>query len=235
MPLYHTYLSYNQRLYSHYYLCHYLPASAGHDNLSHSLLRFKKGRHPDLEGWLDCSLELFAQVPIPPGATIIRALHHHETTVSSTPSPLDNLGEQLAYRFQHHYHPRLLQKTLPNQPVKLFSRPRREEELQGLYRIDPTYNTLLPDPPGHWLIIDDVLTSGATIRAILQAICQAYPQAAITIFTLTKATTTLPLHPALKGQHYEFGEGDTNWTLAEDQASYYSLLQLKSMILNDTF
>jgi len=233
MPLHHTYLSYNKHLYSHYYLCHYLPASAGRDHLSHSLLRFKKGRHPDLEGWIDCSLELFAQVPIPPGATIIRALHHHETIVSPTPSSLDLLGEQLAHRLQHHYHPRLLQKTHPNQPVKLFSKPRREEELQGLYHIDTT--TLLPNPPGHWLIIDDVLTSGATIRAILQAIHQAYPQTIINIFTLTRATASLPHPTPLKGRHYQFEEDNTTWTLAEDQALYYSLFQLKKWILSDTF
>lgn len=237
MPLYHTYLSYNQQLYSHYYLCHYLPASAGRDNLSHSLLRFKKGRHPDLEGWIDCSLELFAQAPIPPGATIIRALHHYETTVSPTPSSLDFLGHELAHRLRHHYHPQLLQKTQPNRPVKLFSRPRREEELQGLYRIDATHTSLLPDPPGHWLIIDDVLTSGATIRAILQAILQAYPQstAPVDILTMARATANPTLHPTLKGRHYQFDEDDTTWTLAEDQSPYYSLLQLKSMILGDTF
>ena len=238
MPLHHTYLSYNQHLYSHYYLCHYLPASAGRDNLSQSLLRFKKGRHPDLEGWIDCSLELFAGAPIPPGATIVRALHHDEIAVSTTPSSLDLLGEQLARRFRHHYHPRLLQKTQPNQPVKLFSRPRREEELQGRYRLDDAYASQLPDPPGHWLIIDDVLTSGATLRAILQAISQAHPTstAPIDIFTLAKATTTLPRHPAaLSGRHYQFHEDDTTWTLAEDPISYYTLVQLKNMILGDAF
>ncbi|MBN8851418.1 MAG: hypothetical protein BGO55_09050 [Sphingobacteriales bacterium 50-39] len=236
MPLHHTYLSYNQHLYSHYYLCHYLPASAGRDNLSHSLLRFKKGRQPDLEGWLDCSLELFAQAPIPPGATIIRALHHHEITVSPNPSSLDLLGQQFAHHLRHHYHPQILQKTHPNQPIKLFSKPRREEALQGLYRIDTTYP--LPSPPGHWLIIDDVLTSGATLRAILQALHQAYPSSTtpIDIFTMARATTTLPAHsPPLKGRHYQFGEDDMTWTLAEDPAPYYSVLQLKTRILSDAF
>ena len=238
MPLYHTYLSYNQHLYSHYYLCHYLPASAGRDNLSQSLLRFKKGRQPDLEGWLDCSLELFTQTPIPPGATIIRALHHHETTVSTNPSSLDLLGQQLAHHLRHQYHPRILQKNHPNQPIKLFSKPRREEELQGLYRIDTDYAATLPNPPGHWLIIDDVLTSGATIRAILQAIHQTYPPPTTTIdiFTMARAATTPPSHPTpLHGRHYRFEDGDTTWTLAEDQAPYYSLLQLKSSILSDAF
>jgi len=235
MPLYHTYLSYNHHLYSHYYLCHYLPASAGRDNLSHSLLRFKKGRHPDLEAFIDCSLELFTQVPIPKDATVVRALHHHETTISTIPSALDLLGQQLAHRFQHHYHPGLLRKGHTNQPVKLFSRPRREEELQGLYAVDTAYASQLPDAPGHWLIIDDVLTSGATIRSILQAIHQAYPPANIDIFTLARATAT-PLQPTpLKGRHYQFQEHDTTWTLAEDQTPYYSLLQLKSSILGDTF
>lgn len=236
MPLQQTYLSYQQYLYSHYYLCHYLPATTGRDHLSHSLLKFKKGRQPDLDGWLECSLELIALAPIPPGATIVRALHHDETAASSH-SSLDLLGQELARRFNHQYFPRLLQKSHPNRPVKMFSKPRREEELAGLYHID---RSLLPHPPGHWLIIDDILTSGCTLRAILQAIHEAWPpepdSTPIHIFTLAKATTTLPPHPApLQGLHYRFEDADGAWTLAEDQIPYYSLIQLKNIILRDAF
>jgi predicted amidophosphoribosyltransferase len=236
MPLQHTYLSCRQHLYSHYYLCHYLPASSGRDHLSHSLLKFKKSRQPDLDAWIDCSLELLAQAPIPPGATVIRALHHYETT-ASTHSSLDLLGQELARQFRHRYLPLLLQKTHPNQPVKMFSKPRREEELQGLYRLHPS---LLPSAPSHWLVIDDILTSGATLHAILQAIQEAgTPGPANTpihIFTLARAATTPPLHPTpLKGRQYQFEEAGGAWTLAEDQIPYYSLAQLKSIILRDAF
>ena len=85
MPLHQTYLSYKKELYPHYYLCHYLPRSAGRDTLSHSLLKFKRSRQPDLEGWIDCALEMTTSMPVPPGATLIRALHHNETAIPDTP------------------------------------------------------------------------------------------------------------------------------------------------------
>jgi predicted amidophosphoribosyltransferase len=238
MALQHTYLSYNQQLYSHYYLCNYLPASTGRDSLSHSLLRFKNGRQPDVDAFIDCAIESFAGIPIPSGATIIRALRHFETTVSGEPSPLDLLGQRVADHYQHYYLPRLLEKPHANQPVKLFSKPRREEELQGLYRIDASYVATLPEPPGSWLIIDDVLTSGATLRAILHAINETFPgqAASADIFTLAKATSApLGLSEPLQGQRYRFDVEDPGWTLAEALTPYYSILELKSMILRDGF
>lgn len=237
MPLHQTYLSYNKELYPHYYLCHYLPRSAGRDTLSHSLLKFKRSRQPDLEGWIDCALEMLTAMPVPPGATLIRALHHNETTIPDTPVALDILGKRLATRFHHHYHPHLLRKSHPTRPVKTFDKPRRKEELQGLYSIDPAGLATLPDgPPKHWLIIDDILTSGATIHAIIQAIHQSFPGTSLTIFTLTRAEITAPPHPpaSIKGQHYQLEQG-ADWVLAEPPQPYYSPFQLKTMILTDTF
>jgi predicted amidophosphoribosyltransferase len=238
MPLQHTYLSYNQHLYSHYFLCNYLPASAGRDNLSQSLLRFKKGRQPDLDAFIDCSISLFSTAPILSGAVIVRALHHQETTASGTVSPLDLLGQQLAQQYSHHYLPGLVLKHRSNQPLKLFSKPRRDEELQGLYYLDAGFASYLPHPPVSWVIIDDVLTSGSTARAIIHAIDQVYPDSAtpINLFTLAKATSTpTSLSAPLQGRHYRFEEQDPTWTMAEESLSCYTFLQLKTMILGDNF
>ena len=237
MPLQQTYLSHNQQLLTHYYLCHYLPASSGKDILSHSLLKFKKGRQPDLDGWIDCALEIFAEAPIPPNGTIIIALHHQETAVSTIPVALDLLGQELAARLHCQYHPRLLEKTQPNTPIKSFSKPRREEELQGLYRVNTSYAASLPDQPTHWVILDDILTSGATVRAIIQAIREASPSLTppITLFTLAKAGAPKPQDPPLlKGQNYQIEEG-LGWTLAEPPLPFYTLSQLKNRIRIDTF
>jgi len=237
MALRQTYLSYNGEHYSHFYLCHYLTRSAGRDTLSHSLLKFKLGRQPDLDGWIDCALEMLTNMPIPPGATLVRALHHNELAPPGTPAALDILGQELATRFHHCYQPRLLKKARPIPAVKTFGKPRREEELQGLYTIDTTYAATLPDgPPKHWLIIDDILTSGATIRAIIQAIHLPYPHTPISIFTLTRAINTTPTHSpeTIQGHHYQLEQGK-NWVLAEPPLPYYSLLQLKTMIRSDIF
>jgi predicted amidophosphoribosyltransferase len=233
MALQQTWLSYNNDLYPHYYLCHYLPRSAGRDTLSHSLLKFKQSRQPDLEGWIDCALEIGSDMPIPPGATLVRALHHNETAIPVSPAALDLLGQRLAARLQHHYHPRLLQKTRTTRPVKSFAKPQREEELQGIYSVNLTYAASLPQPPSHWLVIDDLLTSGTTIRAIIQAIRHPCPDTPISIFTLTRADTTTPT-PSLKGQNYQLEQGQ-DWVLSEPATPYYSLPQLKAMIRSDTF
>jgi len=239
MALRQTYLSYNKEVYPHYYLCSYLRRSAGRDTLSHSLLKFKRGRQPDLDGWIDCAVEMLTEMSISPGTAVVRALHHNEIIVPDTPVPLDLLGQQLAARFHLCYHPRLLFKAHPIRPVKAFGRPRREEELQGLYTIDPAYAavTFPEGPPKHWLIIDDILTSGATIRAIIQAIQQSNPaSASLTIFTLTRAElSTLPHTSAsIKGLHYQLEQG-ADWVLAEPSLPPYSLLQLKNMIRKDVF
>jgi len=216
MALQQTYLSYNKEIYPHFYLCHYLSRSAGRDTLSHSLMKFKLGRQPDLEGWIDCALEMLTAMPVPPDATIVRALHHNELLIPDTPVTLDLLGRQLADRFHHYYHPRLLRKARPIRPVKTFGKPRREEELQGLYTIDPTYAATLPEAPRHWLIIDDILTSGATIRAIIQAIRLSYPDTPLSIFTLARAENTTPAHSptSIKGRHYQLEQG-ADWVLSE--------------------
>jgi hypothetical protein len=182
-------------------------------------------------------MEILAAMPVPPGATLVRALHHDETAVPEIPVALDLLGQRLAAQFHHHYHPRLLKKSRSTRPVKAFGRPQREEELQDLYAIDPSYAaTLTQGPPGHWLIIDDILTSGATIRAIIGAIHRSYPGATLSIFTLTRAGTVAPSHSptSIKGQHYQLEQG-MDWILSEPSQPFYSLLQLKAMIRADTF
>jgi len=219
MALRQTYLSYNKEVYPHYYLCSYLPRSAGRDTLSHSLLKFKRGRQPDLDGWIDCAVEMLTGMSISPGTTVVRALHHNEITIPDPPVPLDLLGQQLADRFHLCYHPRLLFKAHSIRPVKAFGRPRREEELQGLYAIDAAYAaaTFPEGLPKHWLIIDDILTSGATIRAIIQAIQLSNPaSASFTIFTLTRAELSIPSHSptSIKGLHYQLEQG-ADWILAE--------------------
>ena len=106
MALQQTYLSCNGELYPHYFLCHYLPKSAGRDTFSHSLLRFKAGRQPDLDGWIDCAREALTTVTSPANIShenailthdtiLVRALHHDETSIPDAPTSLDLLAQQL--------------------------------------------------------------------------------------------------------------------------------------------
>src|SRR6186713_319184 len=105
MALQQTYLSCNGELYPHYFLCCYLPRSAGRDTFSHSLLKFKLGRQPDLDGWIDCALEALATIDIPAGTILVRALHHDETNIPDIPVSLDVLASRLGRRLHIRYLP----------------------------------------------------------------------------------------------------------------------------------
>lgn len=220
MALHQTYLSCNGELYPHYFLCHYLPKSAGRDTFSHSLLKFKAGRQPDLDGWIDCALEALAAATSPKNTTfthdttLVRALHHDETSIPDSPTSLDLLAQQLAEYLHIQYHPRLLKKRRPARAVKTFGKPRRKEELEGLYIIDHAHAATLPAAPHHFLILDDLLTSGSTMHIIIQTLKTHYPDARFTLFTLTRAQNTPAPHDptAIHGSKYCLEEG-AEWTL----------------------
>lgn len=257
MALQRTSIRYKHSRCPHYYLCNYLPLSAGKDTLSYSLLKFKQGRQPDLDGWIDCSLELLAAIPIQPGTTIVRALHHQETTLTpGKDTSLDLLGKALATRFQCRYQPGLLRKSRPSREIKGFSRQQRRTELQDLYYINesnlPAAHPISPGdhipPPApfpslpaapeanRFLIIDDILTTGTTMEMIIAAIREQFPGSCLTAFTLAKSDYDAQLNQSipLKGQHYQLEQG-AGWLVAEDEETYYSAGQLRSWILADSF
>jgi len=186
MSLQETSIPYNDSLYRYYYLCKYLPLTAGVDTLSRSLLKFKRGIQPDLDAWIGSTLEVFHNIPLSPETIIIRALRHDETQVhESPPASLDLLGQALAARFQCQYLPSLLRKSRTTLSNKGLTRHQRETELNDVYSIAQE-NLPLPAPPIPFLLIDDILTTGATIRTIIQTLHQAFPLSPLQIFTLAK-------------------------------------------------
>jgi predicted amidophosphoribosyltransferase len=194
----------DESLYSHYFLCHYMPSSSGKDTLSHRILRFKRGYQPELDHWIQYTLRSISAAALPEGLTIIRALHHEETRVPADGRlPLDILAENLAKFLDADYRPQLLRKSHPCRAVKELSVPERESELQHLYYM------VQPPPDTPILILDDVLTTGTTMKGIIRALLAAHkplpapaarepsrepvpdlvlrPAPFITIFTLAKA------------------------------------------------
>lgn len=311
MGLHTTSIVYLNSSFRHDYLCHYLPLSAGTDAFSRSLLKFKRRSQPDLNAWIDCSLEVLKESPPSPDTIILRALHHDETIIpavtrpSTEPSPtvtgidtvttlpgnsitpatrttfptaLDILGDSLAHHFNCRYLPSLLLKTRPTLSSKHLSREQRLAELRNTYQIAPSALASIPSPatlpptstippptpgftppptstippptPGftppptpQFLLIDDILTTGTTIRMIIRTLRRTFPQCPIRIFTLARSdyNPTLNLSSSLHGHTYHHEDG-TGWIAAEedhneysDTYSGYSLETLKSMIFANTF
>lgn len=291
MGLQQTSIAYHNSSFRHYYLCHYLPLSAGKDIFSQSLLKFKRRIQPDLDAWIDCSLEVLKEISLSPDTIILRALSHDETSLSRTnfPTALDIFGDALARRFGCPYLPSLLLKSRPTLPCKELSREQRLTELRNIYSVDPAIPIpILPIPPilsipapsespilpptgetapnssrpatepslppaagsalpaGNappsppFLLIDDILTTGTTMRMIIRAIRRLFPRSLIRIFTLARSDydPSLNLSSPLHGQNYHL-ENSAGWIVAEDSISVYPYLlsaeTLKKKILANSF
>jgi hypothetical protein len=247
MGLQQILIPYKDTAWPHYFLCNYLPVSAGQDTLSLSLLNFKRSRQPDLAAWIDCSLEMLPPSLFLPGTIIVRALHHQETEITDRkPAALDQLGLALASHFRSNYLPRLLSKSQPAREIKWFSKGQREIELLGLYQVNhslmpPLINPTRPESDSSssatsFLIIDDILTTGTTIKMIIGALNQHFPSSKYSVFTLAKADYDDNLNKStpLKGQNYQLEQG-TGWMVAEDQAEYAYPHLLKNRIRANSF
>jgi predicted amidophosphoribosyltransferase len=177
MSLQETSITHNDSLYRYYYLCKYLPLSAGVDPLSRSLLKFKRGIQPDLDAWIESTLEVFHNIPLSPDTVIIRALRHDETQVhESPPASLDLLGQALAANFQCQYRPSLLRKSRTTLSNKGLTRNQRETQLNNVYSI--AYENLPQAAPP--------IPFGTTIRTIIYTLHQAFPHSPLQIFTLAR-------------------------------------------------
>ncbi|HVU94894.1 MAG TPA: hypothetical protein VHE34_06695 [Puia sp.] len=183
MRLQETSIFFQKNRYRHFYCCQYLPLGSGIDTVSRSLLKFKRGAQPDLDNWIDRTLRGFRETPVtlPPDTVIIRALRHKETRPETDPpSSLDRLAQALSHQLGAPYLPHLLYKTRPTAVAQSLTRQQRTAELQNVHKIHPTMDLT------SILLLDDILTSGATILSILQTLTNTFPTCAITIFTLAK-------------------------------------------------
>ncbi|MBT4210341.1 MAG: HAD-IA family hydrolase, partial [Porticoccaceae bacterium] len=150
------------------------------------VLAFKNNNQQAVDRWVNKALELSSNLPRID--CIVRALGHAETEASSTDLvlPLDRLGSQLARSLNATYRPDYLRKS--RVLVKSFqcTAKEREKQVQGVYTIDPNITESQNNDKLTFLVIDDVMTSGATTRDISRALSLAYPGARIYIFTLVK-------------------------------------------------
>jgi predicted amidophosphoribosyltransferase len=190
--------------FTHLYLCPYLPLTAGKDALSHSLLNFKQRIQPDLDAWIDCSVQLLGSLSFSTDTIILRALRHDETTARTDfPSALDLLGHSLAIHLRCRYLPTLLTKSRPTLSGKHLTRQQRQSQLLDVYQFATTppapvpakpapgspSTTPIPDlsPSTPFLLIDDILTTGTTMRALIGTLRHHFPACPIKTFTLTRA------------------------------------------------
>ncbi len=218
------------QILTHYFLCNYIPQSKGSDKLSKSLLGFKKGLYPHKQAWIDCSFsELTERIKLS-GYLIFRALGSEEPPLMET--PLDELARRLADSSKTQYDNSPLVKTRVVPPVKQLKRLAREKALKDVY----TFTHPRKIPTGI-LILDDILTTGTTLKSIAKAVEHVLPFIPITLFTM--AFTDYHEHPNedinLATNAYTW-EKDNGWTISAEEDEFYNppIEILKRLILTDT-
>jgi len=215
--------------YTHFFLCNYKPRSSGEDHLSRSLLRFKSKLQIDIQAWIECSIVELEKV-IDKTFIIVRALHSGELV--ATNSPLDLLGSKLAQALKCQYTPQLIRKTKTTKDLKSLNKLERVQELVNVY----TFNSSEKFKDHHFLIIDDILTTGTTLNAVAETITSNTGNTNISFFTLALVDHTAQLNQsiALKGAGYDWVTPQ-GWIVSEDEPRYNELNELKRKILADSF
>lgn len=210
----------------HYYLCHYKSKAAGSDRLSHSLLRFKSGCAVDVEAWCSCAVEELSKLSLLEDTLVLRALASSEFTAQEE-SGLDRLGARLQQELKFYYQPALLSKSRITRPLKQLSKTERGPELADAYLFSTPYNI-------EWstvLILDDILTTGATMHAITTAIRQKLPEIQVLGFTLALSEKTAPLNTSISLQSNAYKwQQPGGWIMQETDPDYISLESLKTAI-----
>lgn len=186
-----------RRIAPHLFLCHYCPRDYGPDELSSSLLRFKAGLGPDSDAWTAYALEALRKRGFSPGVLVVRALHHQETFLTGREgSSLDVLAAGIARRFGGRYAPLLLGKRRVTRTCReLPTKAERIAELRGVYYWRGRTDL------GRWgqkvLILDDIVTTGATTSAILAVVHEALPEASLLVYSLARASPDRLFNQAL--------------------------------------
>jgi hypothetical protein len=162
-----------------FYLAYYFKSHhPSVDNVSHYLLDFKDGREPITSRWIEIASDEIRGELNPD--LILRVLESEETEVSNH-SPLDRLGNSLSESLDTPYRGRCLYKTRTTRPLKYLNKQERFDEINEVYR----YRDEIEDARDI-LLIDDIVTSGTTIREIKRAISNEIGNFNLYLFVLGK-------------------------------------------------
>lgn len=163
---------------NHFFLGYYL------SGIKQEVWAFKDGNEGAIDRWVNKTIELSESLP--KIDFVVRALGHAELDTSVNGSPLDLLGSRLAASIDASYRPDCIQKSRILVKSTKCSAKEREQQAHGVYTVDRDIIGFANYADLTFLVVDDVLTSGATTRDISRALSDTYPRARIYIFTLVK-------------------------------------------------
>ncbi len=163
-----------------FHVAYFVPVNWGEqDRVSRSIIDFQHNRDPQKEQWVRLAETLAGPLRCD---TVVRALSSKEST-SNGKTPLDILCHRLAQRTGAQFAPERLWKVRRAGPVKNSGgRKNRLKILHLAYEFDASGL----DPNARILLVDDIVTTGATLKTIAGAIRQELPDATITALTLAR-------------------------------------------------
>jgi predicted amidophosphoribosyltransferase len=184
-----------------YHVAYYHAARVGYqDVVSRSLHDFKDGAEPQTSRWITLAAPaVAAQLH---SDVIVRALGSAEE-IPSGGTPLDRLCAEIAIAGGGKYDPERLKKSRTVRPMMTIAgKALRQKELEGVYEFSAEGLT----PDARVLIVDDLVTTGSTMAAIVTAVRAALPGGTIICFSLSRVEAQL--HNAHLNSAYFLHGGD---------------------------
>ena len=183
-----------QRSSNSLYLGYYL------EGIKQEVLAFKKGQSSAIQRWSNKAVELATHFPVVD--IVVRALGHSELKVTGIDTPLDHLAFNLANALNASYKPDLIEKSRVLVKSTNLSGAERQTQVAGAYSVSSNQRSKLEFSKRTFLIVDDVLTTGATTKEIVRAISKAFPESCIYVFTLVKTLYRVQVDKAsIEKQH----------------------------------
>jgi hypothetical protein len=182
------------------HIAYFVPVNwGGQDKVSRSVVDFQHGRQPQADQWVRLAEMLLQPAPCD---LIVRALSSKESSAGGE-APLDVLCARLAQKLNAPYAPERLWKTRRTLAVKnAGGLSARRKALLGAYE----FNGHDLPPNTRVLVVDDLITTGATAQTIASTIRKELPDAEVRLFALART------NPHLVRLHLE----DSAFEMAEE-------------------
>ena len=143
--------------------------------LSTAILRFKYGGRPELSRPLSrLLLPVVSSAGLPQGATLVPVPLHPRRLATRGYNQAGLLAQELASQLRLGCRPRLLKRTREMERQVGKSRSQRVHNAVGAFELRQT-------APASVILVDDVITTGSTVRACAHALAQGRVQLAAVV------------------------------------------------------
>lgn len=203
-----------------YYLGGYRSVSSGvSSGVTRSILKFKAGNALHVGAWTEAALLALLEAGLQSGDVLVRALGHQETAIlwRSDPKPMDVLCRYISEKSGCAYSPDVLRKKRKTDKLTGMNRMERLRVMESAYELAPVFGW---GNKRVW-IMDDVVTTGSTIRTIAATLRKRYASVDLRAFCLarTDGHTGDLERGLLQGEHYDW-DGQRGWVAMEEAVGY---------------